>query len=176
MNSASPLSSSLIARGSVAPDGELRYTHSAMKVILLRDVARLGRKGDVKQVPDGHAQNFLIPRGFAERATTAALKRLEAQQETIEVERTAARERLSALREALSATPVVITASANEQGHLFKAVREKDIAEALSARADFPVTSEAIALARPIKEVGTYDVVLGDGGEEGTVSVVVEAA
>lgn len=147
-----------------------------MKVILLRDLARVGRKGDVKNVLDGHAQNFLIPRGIAERATPTSLKRLDAQQEAIKAERQAARERLSELREALKEMPVVIEAAANEQGHLFKGLHAGDIAEALSARAGEPVEPEVITLEQPIKEVGTHEITLGDNGEEGAVTVEVKAA
>lgn len=147
-----------------------------MQVILLRDVARIGRKHEIKNVPDGHALNFLIPRGLAERATPAARTRIEAQGAQMEAEQTAARERLAKLRTELAANPLIVEVQANELGHLFKGLRAEDVARALTECAGVPVASEAVVLARPIKDVGIHDVTLADGGAEVVVSIDVRAA
>ena len=147
-----------------------------MQVILLRDVARIGRKYDIKNVPDGHALNFLIPRGLAEKATPQTLARIAARGAQAEIEQEAVRERLDKLQAELKAAPLIIEVAANEQGHLFKGLRAEEVARALSERAGVPIAPASVLLSRPIKDIGVHEVTLAEGGKEALVSVEVRAA
>ncbi len=146
-----------------------------MKVILLRDVAKIGRRFEVKEVPGGHALNFLIPRKLAEMATPEALRRLEVdiKKKTIMSDRHDTN--LKSALESLAGAPVVITLSANAQGHLFKGVKAADIATALEAEG-VHVKDSDVVLEQPIKEVGEYTIELKAGGVTGTVQVHIKGA
>jgi len=146
-----------------------------MKVILLKDVARIGRKYDVKEVPDGHAQNFLIPRKLAEPATAANLKRIETRGAHIDAERSAQAAQLVAVRTFAETAPLVIVAPANEQGHLFKGLRAADIAAAITVQTGIAVPDSAVSLARPLKEAGAHELTLTGGGAEVRVTITVTA-
>ena len=145
-----------------------------MKVILLQDVARIGRRFEVKDVPSGHALNFLIPRKMAEPATPESLKRLESRQKNQEVDIAVKQEAFKAALEKAQA-PQTMTVEANEQGHLFKGVRAEDIAVFLNEQG-IMVKAEQIQLEAPIKELGEHAILLKDGDVEGSVRLVISAA
>ncbi|HEU4677129.1 MAG TPA: 50S ribosomal protein L9 [Candidatus Paceibacterota bacterium] len=143
-----------------------------MKVILIRDVARLGRKSEVKDVPSGHAQNFLIPRKLAIPATPENVRRLG---EAMKKNAAAEAERMETFRAALAACaakPVTIEAEANEQGHLFKGLHAKDVVHALAA-AGCEFDESDIVLSAPIKSIGTHTVALERGDEKGSATLEV---
>ena len=145
-----------------------------MKVILLRDVARIGRRFEVKDVPSGHALNYLIPRKLAEVATPENMSRLNALK-TKQADKHAQEE--VSFKEALvkfADTPVTLKVDTNEQGHLFKGLHKEDIAHAL-AEQGATVEPNQIDLRDPIKAVGSYEVELHSGETRGTIKVVVEA-
>ena len=129
-----------------------------MKIVLRDDVENLGRKGDVVDVADGYARNYLVPRGLAMKAT----KGVVAQAEAMRRNRAArdAREREGAQRAAatLAGARLEITARAGEGGKLFGSVTSADIAEALLARHGLTVDRRRIALAEPLTELGDVEV------------------
>jgi large subunit ribosomal protein L9 len=141
-----------------------------MKVILLRDVAKLGKRGSVVEVPDGYALNKLVPQKMAQPATPENLKRVTAvaTQTAAHVASDAAD--LTAAVAALATTGVEIKVEANAQDHLFKAVKAADIAAA-TVRQGHPIKVEAIHLTEPIKALGTYAVAVKSGTVAGTLSV-----
>lgn len=128
-----------------------------MKVILLKDVPTLGRAGVVKEVKEGYARNYLIPRGLAAEATEANLRALERERKAASDR--ARRERTDAERLAagLEAAVIEIPARGGEGGRLFGSVTAQDIADAL-ARAGFAVSKRQVALEEPIKTAGFYKV------------------
>lgn len=143
-----------------------------MKVIFLKDVAGAGKVGEVKQVADGYALNFLIPRGFVMQATK---ENLAAHEKRI-AENAAAKEKeeqklIAAIR-SLQGTRAEIKARATEKGGLFKSILPSDIKKALE---DPDIPEEAINLAKPIKEVGEHEVMLRAAGSEAKITVVVSA-
>lgn len=101
-----------------------------MKVIFLKDVKGQGKKGEVKNVSDGYARNYLIPRGLAVEATEGNLKTLEAQKRSEAKRKAQELAEAKALAEKLEKTTVTIAAKAGEGGRLFGAVTSKQIAEA----------------------------------------------
>ncbi len=146
-----------------------------MKVVLTKDVARLGKKSEIKEVPDGHALNFLIPRGFAKPATAENIKRVEEiklkHSEQEESEKEAFLLSLKALESAL----VEIKVDANDKGHLFKGIHEKEIAEAFNKTNGVSIKESYITLGQPIKETGENIVHLSCGDTKGEAKLTVVA-
>lgn len=130
-----------------------------MKVILLKDVAKIGLKGSVVEVPTGYAQNKLIPNRMAAPATPANLKQAQKLQAETEAAAGAIVEKFTAAAEALKEKPLTIAAEANEQSHLFQAIHEKDIAQA-AKEAGVQLDVSFIKIVEPIKSLGTHTVSL----------------
>lgn len=128
-----------------------------MKVILLKDVPALGRVGAVKDVKEGYARNYLVPRGLAAEATEHNLRMLAGRQKAV-TDR-AQRERTEAERLAtgLESAVIEISARGGEGGRLFGSVTAQDIAEAL-VRAGFDVGKRQVDLGEPIKMAGFYKI------------------
>ncbi|MBF0586315.1 50S ribosomal protein L9 [Prosthecochloris sp. N3] len=127
-----------------------------MKVILRKDVATLGDAGEVVDVKNGYANNYLIPQGMAARATEGALKALETERKQqarkIEEQRKTARD-LAAKIEQMSLT---VPAKAGESGKLFGTVTSANIADALKAEG-IDIDRRKISLDAPIKSLGSYE-------------------
>ena len=145
-----------------------------MKVILLQNVARIGQKFEVKDVPSGHALNFLIPRKLAELATPQSLRRLEERRGRIEAEQGEHAEAFAAILAKLADTKVEMVVPANEKGHLFKGVHQSDIAEHLGS-VGLAVEETSILLPAPIKEVGEHIVKLEAGDQKGEFTLTISA-
>ncbi len=137
-----------------------------MKVILIKDVARLGRKSEIKEVPSGHAVNFLIPRKLAIPATPENLKRVtEVVKKYVEQKQSD----LESFKEALNGLrdrTIIYTTDANEKGSLFKGINADDIAAALS-KEGFIIHKNHIVLDHPIKEIGIHEIILKNSGVSG---------
>jgi large subunit ribosomal protein L9 len=129
-----------------------------MKVLFKKDVAEVAKAGQVKDVADGYARNFLIPRGLAIVATSAALKQVA------EVQATAARHAAEeerdaqALKARLEAQPVVIEAKAGAQGRLYGSVTTADVATAIQKQVGTTVDRRDLEIADPVRQVGSYQV------------------
>lgn len=98
-----------------------------MKVIFLKDVPKLGKRDDIKEVGDGYAMNFLLPQKIVEIATPNALKKLEERKGKLASEQAFSNARFEAIAKALAGAVIIIPAPANEKGSLFKAVTTKDV-------------------------------------------------
>ena len=129
-----------------------------MKVILLQDVKGKGKKGQMLEVSDGYARNFMLPRKLAIEATPDAINTMrmndKATQERIAREKAAALEISKKLRE----MTLVVTAKGGGAGRLFGAVTNQEIATALKAKTGIELDKRKIVIADPIKNVGTYTV------------------
>jgi large subunit ribosomal protein L9 len=130
-----------------------------MKVIFLQDVKGHGKKGEVKEVAEGYARNFLIPRGLAQAATDSALKSLGQMKAAEDRRKEQEREKARALAAKLSQMTVVIKAKAGQNGRLFGAVTGKQIAEALE-KEGIKLDKRQVELDEPIRELGTTRVTL----------------
>ena len=133
-----------------------------MKVILLKDVAKIGKKGEVAEVPDGYALNQLMPKKMAEPATSANLKRVEKLSATAVASADAAVAKFAAAKASLAAYKPVVTAEANEKGHLFKAVNAGDIAAAASKNGIL-LSEDMIKFTGPVKDLGEHTIQLTHG-------------
>jgi large subunit ribosomal protein L9 len=129
-----------------------------MKVVLSKDVKDLGSAGQVKEVSDGYARNFLFPRKLAIPATTSALQQVQ-DREKSDQRRHAAKEKLAQeVAERLKQKPLKIYPKVGEQGRLYGSVTAADIAEALSKELGQDVDKRKIELADPIRVLGEYQV------------------
>ena len=128
-----------------------------MKVIFLKDVEKIGKKFEVKEVKDGYARNFLIPQGLVKPATPEALKWLEIQRD---IEEKKAEESLKKSQEIASAIvnqEIVIFVKVGEQDQLFESINAQKISERLK-ELGFDIKKTQIDLPEPIKEIGEFPV------------------
>ena len=129
-----------------------------MKVLFKKDVAGVAKAGQVKEVSDGHARNFLIPRGLAVAATAQALSQV-AQQEAQTAKRAAEEERTAReLKDRLEAAPVVLRAKAGAQNRLYGSVTGQDVAEAVKRQLGYDLDRRTLDIPDTIRNVGTYKV------------------
>ncbi len=128
-----------------------------MKVILLERVERLGHLGDVVNVKDGFARNFLLPRSKALRATSANLKVFEGQRADIEARNLKARDAASASGEKLDGTSYILIRQAGESGQLYGSVSGRDVADVVNAQGG-KIDRSMVVLDKPIKTLGVHAV------------------
>lgn len=129
-----------------------------MKVIFLQDVPRVGRKYDIKEVNGGYAMNFLLPRKLAVLATPKATAEMEIRKKEIVIEREVQEDLLEKNLEEIKGKTITIKAKADEKGHLFSAIHEKMIVEELEKEHRAQIDEKFIALQKPIKEIGEFEV------------------
>lgn len=134
-----------------------------MQVILLKDVAKVGRKGEIKNVADGFGNNFLIGRGAALLATADNVAKLKAAQATDQVHMAIQRELAIKTLETLKTTPVSVKVKANTEGHLFAGLRRADIVVAVKKELNIILAEDWLVLDKPIKLTGTHEVELKIG-------------
>lgn len=125
-----------------------------MKVIFLKDVKGQGKKGEVKNVADGYAHNFLIKKGFAVEATPANISKLNAQKKREAKEAAEELAKAKQLKEELEKITVELTAKAGEGGRLFGSVTSKQIADALSKDFQIKIDKRKIELPDAIRSLG----------------------
>jgi len=145
-----------------------------MKVILLSDVPRVGKKYDTKEVNDGYAMNFLLPRKLAVAATPKAVAELELRKKEITIERQVQEDLLNKNLEAIKNKTILLKGKANEQGHLFKAIHKKEIVEALKEQSHADINAEFIVLEKPIKELGGFEIPISIQGKKSSFKLLVE--
>ncbi|MDE1974898.1 MAG: 50S ribosomal protein L9 [Patescibacteria group bacterium] len=147
-----------------------------MKIILLKDMAKLGRKFDVKDVSSGHALNLLIPRGDAVAATPQALKKLEAAKAKAAAERKVQDDlALKSLNE-LQGKTITMSAKANDKGHLFSGLHKEELAAELLKQTRLQIETSAIKLDHPIKETGEHMIEVNVGDKTVKFKLAIEAA
>ncbi len=147
-----------------------------MKVIFLQDVPRVGKRHDLKEVPDGYALNFLIPRKLAELATPKSLAMLEIRKNEIIIEKKVQDNLLSKNLEELKDKVVHIDVKADEKGHLFSGIHAKEIVEAMHQEHHVEISPEFIVLLKPFKEVGEFYVPVTIKGKTVKFKLVISKA
>ena len=130
-----------------------------MKVLLCEDINRLGWLGDIVEVKTGYARNYLLPQGLAKVANEASIRSIAEEKARRAEQRTLEGKRLEEAVKAIEGAEVVLAAKANELGHLFGSVSERQIAENLREQG-FEVRDEIVQLPEHIKEIGTHSVTL----------------
>ena len=143
-----------------------------MKVVLREDVEHVGMKGDVVDVADGYARNFLVPRGLALRASAGAQKQAEAMRRNREAREVRDRQAAEALVPQLAAKRIEVKARAGEGGKLFGSVTTTDIVAAVQEQTGVVLDRRNVSLDEPIRELGSVEVAVKlDAGVEATVGV-----
>ena len=145
-----------------------------MKVILQQDVRGQGKKGQLVEVSDGYARNFLLPKKLAVAATAENVNTMKQQEKARKAQEAAEKAEAEALAKRLEELMVKIPAKAGEGGRRFGAVTAKEISDALSAQHGLNIAKAKLVLDEPIKACGSYQVKAKLGYEiSGTVNVVV---
>ncbi|HUY40781.1 MAG TPA: 50S ribosomal protein L9 [Candidatus Dormibacteraeota bacterium] len=129
-----------------------------MKVILLGDVASLGRKGDVVDVAEGYARNFLLPRSLAQEASKGALAMLGEQKKAKDKRDAQVLADARELASRIEAATLAVAARAGGNGKLFGAVTNADVAAAIAAAVSVPIDKHKVEIKRQIKSLGSYPV------------------
>jgi large subunit ribosomal protein L9 len=130
-----------------------------MKVLLLKDVYKLGRAGDVKKVADGYGRNFLVPQKLAMLATPGAIKQAEKIRQSALTERTRLNQEMGAVAEKLKAVSLTFVARAGETGRLYGSITTGDIAAAIERETGIHIDRRHIAH-QPLRDLGTYKVAI----------------
>jgi large subunit ribosomal protein L9 len=162
-----------VSSTSESEEGEI----TNMKVLLKHDVPKLGKAGQVKNVADGYARNYLIPQGIAVLATPGALKQADALARAEQLRQAQLAADASAVAEVLKQTTLTFTAHAGEGGKLYGSITSQQIADELMAKAGLEVDKRKIELREPIRSLGTHKVAVHLASElqpELTVNVVAE--
>ena len=126
-----------------------------MKVLLIKDVYKLGRAGDIKKVADGYGRNFLISQGFAVLATEGALKQVQKIKAQAEIRRAAQNDELKGLADQIKGATLTFPAKAGETGKLFGSITTQDVATALSEQTRFEVKRQQVDM-QPIRTLGEF--------------------
>jgi large subunit ribosomal protein L9 len=129
-----------------------------VRVVLRDDVENVGRKGDLIEVADGFARNYLVPRGLAMKATRGVVQQAEAMRRNREVREPRDREAAQAVADQLAGRRIEVRARAGEGGRLFGSVTAADIVDAVRAQTGVELDRRTTQLAEPLKELGAADV------------------
>ncbi len=129
-----------------------------MKIILLKDTAKIGKKYDIKDVAEGYALNLLIPNKLAIVATKDAIKRMEIEKAREEGEKKVHEDLILKNIDGLKNTPLIISAKTNDKGHLFAGLHREDLAKEIERQTKLSIDPTFIKLDNPIKEIGDYNI------------------
>ncbi len=144
-----------------------------MQVLLIKDIDRVGKKGETKRVTEGYARNFLFPRHLAVPLTEGSQKNLKLVEVSWKRQEEKEREAFQAMAKKIDGLSLRITKKAGEKGRLFGSVTNAEIAEAIAAETKLEIDKKDI-VTEHIKELGQHDVVVRFSGEiKATVKVVV---
>ena len=145
-----------------------------MKVILQQDVKGQGKKGQLIEVSEGYARNFLLPRKLAVLATADAMNTMKLQEKAKKAEEARQKAEAEAIAEKLKNSQVKVTARAGANGKLFGAVTSKEVSDALQSQYGIELAKQKIVLEEPIKSFGSYQLKAKLGHEvSGTIYVIV---
>jgi len=128
-----------------------------IKVILRKDISGFGKTGDVRQVKDGYARNYLLPRNLALLATEQNLKKIESERKKLEEKKTLEKKKAEGIAQQLANVSVTITVEVNEEGRLYGSLTEADVVKAMSAEG-IDIDKNSVVLPGPVKEPGIYEV------------------
>lgn len=143
-----------------------------MKIIFLKDVPRIGRKYEIKEVADGYGRH-LVAQKVAEVATKEAIARVEAKKLTDASQKKVHTDLLLKNLEALSGVTVTLCGKANEKGHLFASIHKEDVLAELKRATHLDMHPDYVILDRPLKELGTYEIPVVIEKKRATFTVVV---
>jgi large subunit ribosomal protein L9 len=129
-----------------------------MKLILIADVSELGQKGDVVDVSDGYARNFLLPRNKALKATEGAIRTADDMRRVREETERQAREQAERIATQLVGTRVVLAAQAGDEGKLYGSIGVADVVEGIRKFTGVEVDRKTVVLGAPIRAIGLHEI------------------
>jgi large subunit ribosomal protein L9 len=148
---------------------------NGVKIILLKDVPKVGRRYEVKEVSDGFALNSLLPKGLAEKATPDKVAKIEAQKARDLADKKIQEELLLKSLEEIKGVTLSFKEKANEKGHLFKGITKEAILDELKRKTKFNVDADSIKLDKPLKEIGSHKVIIEVLGKKAEFEVNIES-
>ncbi|MDB5259246.1 MAG: rplI [Candidatus Taylorbacteria bacterium] len=147
-----------------------------MKVIFLKDVPKVGKKYEVKNIADGYALNLLLPKGLAVAATPEVTKRIELEKARAIGEQKVHEELLAKNLSELDGKMITMSERANEKGHLFAGIHKDELIPVIQEQTRIQISAEHIVLEKPIKETGEYTIQIKVGEKSAKFKLVVKAA
>ncbi len=129
-----------------------------MRIVLHESITGLGNRGDIVEVSDGYARNYLIPKGRAQQASTGVEAQASAMKKSWQVRNAKEREAAEEVAKTLVATTIEISARAGGEGKLFGSVTAAEVSEAIQAQSGVEIDRKMIELAEPIRTTGTHAV------------------
>ena len=144
-----------------------------MRLILLQDIEKVGKKYEIKEVSDGYARNFLIPRGLAKQATKQAIKWTEVQKDILAKKAEESLQHTQSIASPLDGLELTIPMKIGEEGQLYESVGQQKILEGLQ-KTGFNIKKSQVVLEEPIKELGEFPVKIKfDHNLEAEIKVIV---
>jgi len=144
-----------------------------MKIILLKDIPKIGNKFDIKNVSDGYAFNFLIPNKLAEFAASKKIKEIETMKFRYKEENKLQKDLFIKNMKALNSVKIYMEEKANKKGHLFGGIHKEEIAAELKKQSHIDIKPEYIQLEHLIKETGEFDISVKTAGISAVFKLVV---
>jgi large subunit ribosomal protein L9 len=129
-----------------------------VKIVLRDDVENVGRKGDLIEVTDGFARNYLVPRGLAMKATKGVVRQADAMRKSRDAREARDRDAAQALADQLTGRRIALRARAGEGGRLFGSITAADVVDAVREQTGVELDRRKTQLAEPLKELGAIDV------------------
>lgn len=145
-----------------------------MKVILLQDVPKVGKKFEVKNVSDGYGVNFLLPKRLAQLATNQGIKELAVLKEKYEVEQQKRLETSKELIQQLNNETIKIEAKTSSEGKLFAGLGKQEIAEIIKDKIGLEINPDILQLEKPLKTIGEHKIKIEVDGEKSEIVLIVE--
>lgn len=146
-----------------------------MKIVILKDLKELGKKGDIKEVSNGYAQNFLIPQGFGRPATQTVLKDLDKRKQLKQKKNRKQAEKNKEVFKKLEGMSIGVRAKADDKGHLFGSVTADQILQRLKKKG-LVIEKNKIKIPEQIKRLGNYKIIVELDSEHKTeIHLIVEA-
>lgn len=145
-----------------------------MKIILKENIKGIGRKYEVKNVADGYANNFLIPKKLAEYASPEAVKKAEVLKSVTAAEMEIKDKLTEKQIEMLKGVKIVLNKKGNEKGHLFEKIHPEEISLTLKEQAKIEINPEFLVIEKPIKEIGEHVIIAQVGKNRGEFKIIVE--
>lgn len=147
-----------------------------MKVILLQDVPKIGRKYEVKEVANGYAQNFLLRQKLAEVATPAKVEQLQKKRNEAEQQHKQEYDEVKKMFASIHGQSVHMEAVANEQGHLFQGIKAEDIAKVVNEKLQVHLEAMQVVRQEAIKDTGEYEIAIEHDDLTATFTLVVKGS
>jgi len=145
-----------------------------MRIILLKDVKKIGKENDIVEVKSGYARNFLIPKGLAEKATPQKIKKVKARKKMEKEEEKEDLQKIQQLASKIDGFEVVVPVKTGDEGQIYNSVNKVKIASQLKENG-FDVKKTQIQLEKPIKEIGEFPVKISfNHNLEAEITIVVE--